>query len=177
MAESAILAAERLELRPFNDLFLTDRYVGWLNDKQTVQYSEQRHRFHALDTCRRYARSFANSPHYFWAIVAHDPSLGHIGNITATVDVPNRVADLAIMVGESKARGRGYGFEAWQRACRFLLEDAGLRKVTAGTMEINEPMLKIMRASGMVEEGRRRGQFLVDAKPIDAVLMALFATR
>lgn len=175
MAESAILTAERLELRPFNDVFLTERYVGWLNDSQTVRYSEQRHRCHTLDTCRTYARSLTNSPNYFWAIVARDPSLGHIGNITATVDVPNCVADLAILVGASEARGHGYGFEAWQRACRFLLEDAGLRKVAAGTMEINEPMLKIMHASGMIEEGRRRGQFLVDGKAIDAVLMALFA--
>jgi [ribosomal protein S5]-alanine N-acetyltransferase len=175
MAESAILTAERLELRPFNDCFLSERYVGWLNDKQTVRYSEQRHRRHTLETCRTYAHSFANTPNYFWAIIHTDPSVGHIGNITATVDVPNRVADLAILVGESQVRGQGYGFEAWARACRFLLQDAGLRKVTAGTMGINEPMLRIMRASGMVEEGRRRGQFLVDGKAIDAVLMALFA--
>ncbi len=175
MAESAILTAERLELRPFNDDFLVERYVGWLNDAQTVRYSEQRHRTHTLETCRAYAHSFTNSANYFWVIVANDRSLGHIGNITATVDVPNRVAELAILIGEPGARGHGYGFEAWQRASRFLLEDAGLRKVAAGTMEINEPMLKIMRASGMVEEGRRRGQFLVDGNPIDAVLMALFA--
>jgi RimJ/RimL family protein N-acetyltransferase len=175
MAGSAILTGQRIELRPFSDHFLTDRYIGWLNDKETVRYSEQRHRVHSRETCRAYAESFAGSPHYFWAIVASDPSLGHIGNVTATVDAPNRTADLAILIGESNSRGHGYGREAWQRACRFLLEAGGLRKVTAGTMEINQPMLAIMRASGMVEEGRRRGQFLVDGKPIDAVLMALFA--
>lgn len=176
MAESPILTGERLELRAFNDEFLTERYVGWLNDKQTVQYSEQRHRTHTLDSCCVYAHSFTNSPNYFWAVVANDPSLGHIGNITATIDTPNQVAELAIMIGESRARGLGYGLEGWQRACQFLLNDAGCRKVAAGTMAINEPMLKIMRASGMVEEGRRRRQFLVDGRAIDAVLMALFAT-
>jgi ribosomal-protein-alanine N-acetyltransferase len=175
MAKSTVLAATRLELRPFNDSFLTERYVGWLNDKQTVRYSEQRHSIHTLETCRIYAGSFTNSPDYFWAIVARDPSLGHIGNITATVDAPNRVAELAILIGAGEARGQGYGIEAWLRACHFLLHDAEMRKVSAGTMEINEPMLRIMRASGMVEEGRRRGQFLVDGKAIDAMLMALFA--
>ena len=175
MAESAILTTGRLELRPFNDDFLVERYVGWLNDGQTVRYSEQRHRTHTLETCRAYAHSFGESANYFWAIIANNPSLGHIGNITATVDVPNRVAELAILIGEPRARGLGYGFEAWARACRFLLDDAGLRKIAAGTMEINEPMLRVMRASGMVEEGRRRGQFLVDGKAIDAILMAIFA--
>jgi RimJ/RimL family protein N-acetyltransferase len=51
-----------------------------------------------------------------------------------------------------------------------------MRKVTAGTMAINEPMLRIMYASGMVEEGRRKRQFLVDGAEIDAVLVALFAS-
>jgi len=175
MAESAILTTERIELQPFNDSFLGEGYVGWLNDKQTVRYSEQRHRTHTLETCRAYAQGFKNSPNYFWAIVANHPPIGHIGNITAMIDVPNGVAELAILIGDSKARGQGYGLEAWQRACRFLLEDAGIRKVVAGTMAINEPMLKIMRTSGMVEEGRRRRQFLVDGKPVDAVLVALFA--
>jgi RimJ/RimL family protein N-acetyltransferase len=50
-----------------------------------------------------------------------------------------------------------------------------MRKVTAGTMVVNEPMLRIMYTSGMVEEGRRRRQFLFDGTEIDAILVALFA--
>lgn len=175
MAESNILVSERLALKPFDHMFLTDRYVGWLNDKTTVRFSEQRHHLHTLDTCRAYAQAFAGGPNYFWAIVAHDDSLGHIGNITATVDPHNRVAGLAIMVGEPKARGHRYGLEAWNCACRFLLNEGSMRKVTAGTMASNEPMLRIMRASGMVEEGRRSRQFLVDGEEIDLILTALFA--
>jgi [ribosomal protein S5]-alanine N-acetyltransferase len=176
MGTSSILFAERLDLHPFNDSFLTNRYVGWLNDKVTTRYSEQRHRLHTLESCRAYAQSFVASTNFFWAVVAHDPALGHIGNITATVDAPNGVADLAIMIGDSSVRGRGFGLEAWQRACRFLLDDACMRKVTAGTMAINEPMLRIMYTSGMVEEGRRKRQFLVDGTEIDAVLVAVFAS-
>ena len=176
MATSSILTTARVELRSFNDNFLTDRYVSWLNDSQTVRYSEQRHRRHTRDTCRTYAQNFADGPSYFWAIVAQDPQLGHIGNISAIVDSPNRTADLAIMIGEPKARGHGYGLESWQCACRFLLREGGIRKVTAGTMAINEPMLRIMRASGMVDEGRKQRQFLVNGQEIDAVLMALFAS-
>jgi RimJ/RimL family protein N-acetyltransferase len=175
MARSSILSAARLDLRPFDVDFLTDRYIGWLNDKDTTRYSEQRHRRHTRETCHAYAASFADGPSFFWAIVAHDPALGHIGNMTATVNAPNRVADLAIMIGEASARGKGYGLEAWRCACRFLLGDGSMCKVTAGTMSTNEPMLRIMRASGMTEEGRRKRQFLVDGTEVDAVLAALFA--
>lgn len=173
MADSGTLAAERLDLVPFRRDFLTDRYVGWLNDPQTVRYSEQRHRHHTLESCARYAASLEGSAHYFWAIVAHDPGLGHIGNMTATVDASNLVADLAIMVGEPNCRGRGLGLEAWKRACAFLLGDGGMRKVTAGTMAVNAPMLGVMRASGMTEEGRRARHFLHEGQEVDLVMAAL----
>jgi ribosomal-protein-alanine N-acetyltransferase len=175
MARSKILTADRLELRPFADEFLTDRYVGWLNDKATTRYSEQRHRRHTTETCKAYAEGFAEGPSYFWAIVARDPSLGHIGNMTATVDAANRVAELAIMIGEANSRGHGYGFEAWVCACRFLLDEGGMRKVSAGTMAVNIPMLRIMKSADMIEEGRRTRQFLFEDTEVDAVLMALFA--
>ena len=175
MAKTGTLVSERLDLRPFDESFLTERYVSWLNDPVTVRYSEQRHHVHTLATCRAYAASFTDSPNYFWAIVAHDTALGHIGNISARVDTANCVSDLAIIVGDTAVRGHRYGLEAWERACRFLLEEAGMRKITAGTMAINYPMLRIMRKCNMIEEGRRRAQFLVDGAEVDAVQVALFA--
>jgi ribosomal-protein-alanine N-acetyltransferase len=175
MAKSKILKADRLELKPFAEEFLTNRYVGWLNDKVTTRYSEQRHRLHTIESCRAYADSFAGAPSYFWAIVARDPALDHIGNMTATVDAANRVTELAIMIGEINSRGHGYGFEAWMCACRFLLGECGMRKVSAGTMAVNIPMLRIMKSAGMIEEGRRSRQFLFEGTEVDAILMALFA--
>jgi RimJ/RimL family protein N-acetyltransferase len=172
MAQSAILQCGSLELIPFSDRFMTARYVSWLNDKETVRYSEQRYKTHSSDSCRLYAASFAGTPHYFWAIVYRGE---HVGNITATVDPRNKVADLAILVGEAAYRGRGIGLEAWKCAMSFLLGAGGMRKVTAGTMAANAPMLGVMRAAGMMEEGRRKAQFLLDGNPVDLVMMAAFA--
>jgi RimJ/RimL family protein N-acetyltransferase len=168
------LVSERLDLVPFGEEFLTPRYAGWLNDPDTVRYSEQRHRRHTRESCARYAASMQGSPHHFWAIVAHDPALGHIGNMTATVDPNNKIADLAILIGEAASRGQGLGLEAWTCACSFLLGPGGMRKVTAGTMSVNAPMLGVMRASGMIEEGRRVRQFLLDGQEVDLVMAALF---
>jgi [ribosomal protein S5]-alanine N-acetyltransferase len=174
MASSPILKAERLSLEPFSEARLHERYVSWLNDPEVTRFSEQRHSRHTLGSCREYFENFSGSPHYFWAVVAHDPAVGHVGNLTATVDTPNNTADLAIMIGERRSWGQGYGAEAWIRACRFLLDEAGMRKVTAGTMAVNHGMLAIMRRAGMVEEGRRRRQFLWQGQEVDAVLVALF---
>jgi len=175
MAAAPTLTTKHLILVPFADQQLNERYVGWLNDPEVVRYSEQRHRRHTRESCRRFVSSFAGGPSHLWAIVAKDPDLGHIGNINTDVDAPNRTADVAILIGEKKAWGRGLGAEAWTAVLDFLLGPGRMRKVTAGAMAENKAMLGIMKKAGMAEEGRRRAQFILDGRPVDAVFVARFA--
>lgn len=162
MGQMPTLDDGTVRLEPF--AHLTDRYVQWLNDPETVKYSEQRHSAHTLESCKIYRESL-KPPHKLWAIIA--PPFGHVGNVSATVDKHNRVADLAILIGR---RGQGIGTRAWTLALDWLLGPGGMRKVTAGTMAANEPMLALMKNSGMVEEGRQRGRFLLGGVPTDAVM-------
>ena len=165
----------RLLLEPFSEAHLTARYLDWLNDPETVRYSELRHRRHDRASALDYLKKMRAAPNHFWAIVCHDAVLGHIGNLSAYIDRANGVADMAVMIGEVRARGAGYGREAWQAASDWLLAQPGIRKLTAGTMACNAPMLATMWACGMVEDGRRRGQFLLDGAPVDLVYGARFA--
>jgi RimJ/RimL family protein N-acetyltransferase len=174
MATSRAIETERLRILPFAAEFLSDRYIAWLNDPEVVRYSEQRHRMHDLSSCRAYWLSFEGTPHYFWAVLTRDPVARHIGNASAYVDIPNSVADLAILVGDREIWGKGFGSEIWQALCRFLLVEANLRKVTAGTMAVNDGMLGVMRKSGMIIEGRRHRQFLFEGREVDLVQAALF---
>jgi RimJ/RimL family protein N-acetyltransferase len=176
VATSRILEAKRLRLEPFSEEFLTARYVGWLNDPEVVRFSERRHQTHSVESAREYLRSFDGTPHYFWAIIAaHEAAhLGHIGNISAHVDLRNSLADVSILIGERGVWGRGFGFDAWMAACRFLLDGLGLRKVTAGTLATNTGMLEIMKRAGMQDDGRRLRHYLVEGREVDVVHMALF---
>lgn len=174
MARAPDIETERCWLRSFSETFLTARYVSWLGDPAVVRHSDQRHRRHTLESCRSYMQSFEVSPHYFMAIVAKDPALGHIGNINAYVDVHNAVADIGILVGEKAVWGQGYGSEVWSAFTRFLLNDQGMRKVTAGTMATNYGMLGIMRRCGMTIEATRRRQALWEDQEVDMVYAALF---
>jgi len=175
MAKAPTLETRRLKLVGFADEHLTERYVGWLNDPEVVRYSEQRHRKHTLSSCREFVASFADGPSHLWAIVEKQQRLGHIGNINSAVDAPNRTADIAILIGDRKAWRQGLGAEAWTAAVDYLLGAGGMRKVTAGAMAENKAMLKIMENAGMAEEGRRRGQFVLDGRAVDAILTARFA--
>jgi RimJ/RimL family protein N-acetyltransferase len=168
------LRAARLRLEPFALSHISGRYIGWLNNPENVRFSNQRHRRHTRESCVAYLNSFKDTPHYFMAIIADDPALGHIGNINAYVDEPNLRADVGILVGEQSVWGRGYGAEAWMTLCRHLLLERRLRKVTAGTVAANAGMLGIMKKCGMKPDGVRVRHELIDGEAVDVIHVALF---
>jgi RimJ/RimL family protein N-acetyltransferase len=170
-----VLRLDRCTVRPFEEGHLTERYVSWLNDPEVVRYSEQRHRRHTLESCRVYFESFRGTADHFLAIEAEIGQLGHIGNISVAVDVPNRVADVSILVGEKRCWGIGLATAAWCGVLAELLQEQKMRKVTAGTLEANEPMLRLIRRCGMQIEGKRSRQFLLDGWEVDLVMAAAFA--
>lgn len=175
MAVSKTIKTKRLIIEPFSEKHLTTRYVAWLNNLDTVRYSEQRFKKHSLQTCQKYLATFRNSPHYFWAIRVKNGNLGHIGNMNAYVDTINRTADLGILIGEKEAtRGKGFATEAWKAVSKYLFRAEKLRKITAGAISENKPMLKLMKRVGMVNDGKRRRHFLWNGKETDVIYMAFF---
>ena len=170
------LSLKSCRVMPFEARHLMPRYVAWLNDPDVVRYSEQRHGRHTLESCRRYFESLRSTSDYFLAIEADDVHLGHIGNIGVAVDLPNRVADVSILVGEKRAWGTGLATVAWCGVLKELFQAQQIRKATAGTMAVNDPMLRLMSRSGMHIEGVKSRQFLLDGQEIDLVMASAFAT-
>ena len=168
------ICTERLTIIPFSFGHITSRYIGWLNDPELMRFSEQRHNNHTHATCKRYLDGIKDTPNMMWALEENAIGLGHIGNLTATMDLNNKLADIGILIGEVDARGCGYGYEAIRAVSDFLFDQTSIRKITAGTVSINTPMLKLMHKLQMVEDGIRRRHYLIDGKEVDIIHMALF---
>lgn len=171
------IETQRLQIRQFPEELISQRYVSWLNDAEVVRYSEQRHRTHTLESAKCYWEAFEQSPNLFFALVSRDADIGHIGNITVDVDLPNLVADMAILIGEKSVWGQGYGTEAWGAIMAELHLHHGIRKVTAGTMALNMGMLAIMERTGMVREGRKEKHFLFEGQEVDLICAASFVNK
>lgn len=169
------IETERLVIRPFSDEHLTDAYLSWLTDAELMRFSEQRHREHSMETCRAYMESFVGTSHCYWAIEATGLGGLHIGNVNAYVDVNNNVADVGILVGHAEGRKRGYGAEAWKGVLGYLIEERGVRKVSAGMLSGNTAMLRIAQKAGMVPDGVRKKHYQIDGEEMDVVHMAVFA--
>jgi len=174
MNEQIRIETPRLCLHPFDERFLTDRYVAWLNDPEVVRYSEQRHYSHTIESCRNFVASCDGKIRMLWAIEKTENGQGHVGNIDASIDYMNGVADISILIGARSVWGTGIGCEAFQAVMSFMFEQIGIRKVTAGTMVCNHGMRAIMRRVGMKEEAIRKGHYMIDKEPVDLVYGAIF---
>jgi [ribosomal protein S5]-alanine N-acetyltransferase len=166
------LVLPRCQVLQFSEELLTEKYVAWLNDIDVVRYSEQRHRRHTLESCRAYFDSQSNSNGFYLAIIAKDPTLGHIGNMGVTWDAPNGVADISILIGDKRTWRLGYGSEAWLGLMEYLKSLNEVRKITAGTMSANLGMRNLMLRSGMQIEGSRKAHLLLQGQPVDLIFSA-----
>jgi ribosomal-protein-alanine N-acetyltransferase len=155
-----------LVISGFRDELLNERYVSWLNDPDVVRYSEQRHKRHSIESCSSYVDSMRASNRLFLSIETAHGEHSHIGNISVFIDAPNRAADLSIMIGDKVAWGRGYASMAWNAVIQYLLYEADLRRVTAGTMEVNLPMIRLIKRSGMHIDCVRPRHFLWEDREI-----------
>ena len=144
--------------------------VEWLNDLDVMRYSEQRHREHTKATCRQYVRSFDHQMNHLWSI--HNLDKEFVGTITAYRDEFNQIANMGILIGKPY-QGRHYGKEAWQAVMDWLLTQ-GVRKIEAGAMAVNEPMLKIFRSTWMQLEAEQKNHFLWNNQVIGLLQYAKF---
>lgn len=138
--------------------------VGWLNDPITMQYSEQRHVRHTIDSQRNYILLYRGEN--LLLLIRQNKRV--IGTLSIMVDEPNNIADVGILIGDRACWGKGFGLEAWKAACDLKFAD-GIRKIEAGCMADNISMMSICQRYDMMEEGRRDHHFLHNGLPVDLV--------
>ena len=160
-------------IRTFQEKDITPRYISWLNNPEVVRFSNQRFITHTESSCQSFYHSMASSPSSFLAI--EHAEYGHVGTLTVHFNDNHGTADIGILVGEPSIWGQGVGVAAWTLAMTTALKIPKMRKVTAGTLACNAGMLSIMRKSGMVEDGIRVNQELVEGQPYDMQYYAYFS--
>lgn len=157
----------------FNEKHLNENYVSWLNDIDVVRYSEQRHRKHSLESCRSYYEEQKKSDNYFLAIELAGKEIRHVGNLGISVNFVNNIVDLSILIGDRSVWGTGVGSRAWSLALKTILYDLNFRMVTAGTMEVNKPMISLMMRSGMKIDGVLPDRFIFEGDEVGLVLASI----
>ncbi len=171
--EIPFLRGKKVLLRPFTQADIDDRYIAWLNDPAVVRLSNQRFRKHNRESSLNYLRSFSGTANLFLSARALSDDR-QIGTLTAYFSLHHGTVDVGIMIGDTSVWGQGYGQDAWNTLTNWLLEQKGIRKLTAGTTSVNYGMIKLMERSGMTLEAVRKAQEIVDGVPVDILYSAKF---
>ena len=120
---------------------------------------------------RRYLRAVRRHPDA--AVFLAEDGDAVVGRLSLARDVhPSsaHVADLGLMVAASHRR-RGVGRGLLDQAVAWA-ESAGVRKLELHVFPWNEPAIALYSAFGFEREGLRKGHYLRDGEPVDAILMA-----
>jgi ribosomal-protein-alanine N-acetyltransferase len=168
------LAGERTILRLFQPADITADYLSWLKDPFVTQFSNQRFFSHTPESCAQYLASFVGTGNLFLNIERKADGVC-VGTMTAYHFPQHRTVDVGIMIGRRTEWGRGLGQDAWNTLLAWLLGRYCVRKVTAGTMRCNLPMVRLMERSGMSLEAVRPQQELLDGVPQDLLYFGKFS--
>jgi len=121
---------------------------------------------------RRYLRAVRRHPDAAVFVVEDGERI--VARLSLARDIhpaSRHVADLGLMVAASHRR-RGVGRALLDQAVAWA-EDSGVRKLELHVFSWNEPAIALYESFGFECEGLRRGHYLRDGLPVDAILMAL----
>ncbi len=121
---------------------------------------------------RRYLRAVRRHPDAAVFVAVEDGR--PIGRLSLSRDVhpaSRHVADLGLMIAETHRR-RGVGRALLDQAVAWAA-NTGVQKLELHVFPWNEPAIGLYESFGFEREGVRRGQYLRDGAPVDAILMAL----
>ena len=120
---------------------------------------------------RRYLRAVRRHPDA--AVYLAEDGDTVVGRLSLARDVhpaSAHVADLGLMVAASHRR-RGVGRGLLDQAVAWA-GSAGVRKLELHVFPWNEPAIALYNAYGFEREGLRKGHYLREGVPVDAILMA-----
>lgn len=171
-----VASGTRLMLCPLLPEDVGEAYVAWLNDPETVRYTEARHTVHTVESVRDFvATCYGRNDTHLLGIFEQAGGF-HVGNVKlGPVNMIHLCSSVGLIIGEKSRWHLGYATEAIGLTARYAFEDLKLHKLTAGIVRGNEASLRAFRKNGFVEEGVRRKQNLFDGVWHDEIIVGLLA--
>ncbi|MCM3783540.1 GNAT family N-acetyltransferase [Neobacillus mesonae] len=90
-----------------------------------------------------------------------------------SIEWNNQSAKLAIGIGKTKDRNKGYGSDALHLILRYAFHELNLNRVCLDVISYNEIAYHAYKKAGFVEEGRMRQAVLRGGQKHDRIIMGL----
>ena len=140
-------------------------YYEWVRCYENMRLVGRREYFLSVDMeeVREYVRQLGKSRSDCFFLILYEGNaigtlkIGHINWETLT-------ADIGVMIGDRKMRGKGLSILAVKAAVKYSFEVLGMRKLSGGCASENIPMQKCFEQCGFVKEGNERQSLYIEGK-------------
>jgi RimJ/RimL family protein N-acetyltransferase len=168
-----IIEGNKVDLMPITYSDIKNKeYMAWLNNKKLLKYSSQRFEKYNFNKLKNFFLLTKKNNNFFYKILTKNNHF--IGTILCTIDKNHKSGNLGILIGNLKFQSKGYGIDAWSIAIKYLQKKRKLKKIYAGTLSCNKPMLKIFKKSKMTYETRFKKHEIVNKKYYDLIYYSVF---
>lgn len=173
-----LILTDRAVMVPLSQFSVPDEeqintFISWLNDDKVVAFSEQRHATHTADTQKAYWGKILYESKRYWLLKTKTNGKSKlIGAASADFDENNQTSNASILIGDQEYWGKGYGTEIFSA----VVENerlSGMKKVEAGMLSTNIPMIKVCLACGMQQEALIPAHFKVGNVRVGKTMMGV----
>ena len=145
-------------------------YVSWLNDYETVKYTDQKYHQHTLEsTIVYYKNNQKKNNQIMYAIIVkkNDKNI-HIGNIKlGPMNLNHKYSEISYFIGNKKYLNKGIGSEAISEIIKISKTKYKLKKLIAGTYSNNIASQKVLIKNGFKKEARFKSQLIFEKERVD----------
>jgi len=111
-------------------------------------------------------------------VIADKVTEDYMGQIDLiNIDWKNRAAEIGIVIGEEKYRGKGFGSEALHLLQEFVFNRLNLNRLEIKVHSNNTKAHRCYLNSGFKEEGRLRQGFYIHGKYIDNIVLSMLKSE
>lgn len=174
MIPSYMYESEHLRFRGLCEQDIDGPYLHWFDDQEVCCFNSHGR----FPSTRKKLVSYidmlqTSESHLVWAMIEKGTEK-HVGNISLQgINMVNRSAEFAIIIGDRDCWGKGYGYEAARVLFSHGFRKLGLNRIHCGTSENNTGMLSLAGKLGMIQEGIRRQALFENGRFVNAVEFGL----
>lgn len=150
------LESERFWMRTLTSEDVSEKYLAWLADDETLQWLNARYRENNEANVQAYVEQFDNINSFHLGIFVKNQEL-HIGNFSISIDPLHDTAHVSVLVGDRDWWGKGVVLEARSVILDWLFEERDIYKVWSLPFVRNAPAIFNYKRQGFVVEGILKG--------------------
>jgi UDP-4-amino-4,6-dideoxy-N-acetyl-beta-L-altrosamine N-acetyltransferase len=148
----------------------------WRNDSKLINYLVAPFRYINLDVDYRWYDNYMQNQNTTirCAIVEATDEDNILGLVSLTnINFINRSAEVHIMIGDTKNRGKGIGYFAVIEILNHAFNNMNLNRIELGVLESNTRALKLYEKVGFNHEGVKVQSIYKNGKFVDMIMMAI----